>query len=46
VEALSALNHQLFDVPNTAVTAGTFGTVTATKGFTTRRIQIALYLRF
>ena len=46
VEALSALNHQPFDVPNTSVTAGTFGTVTGTKGFTTRRIQIALYLRF
>jgi hypothetical protein len=46
VEALSALNHQIFDVPNTAVTAGTFGTVTANKAFSNRRMQIALYLRF
>jgi len=45
-EALSALNHQIFDVPNTAVTAGTFGTVTGMKGFTNRRIQFGLYLRF
>jgi hypothetical protein len=45
-EALSALNHHIFDVPNTAVTAGTFGTVTAMKGFSNRRIQIGLYLRF
>jgi hypothetical protein len=45
-EALSALNHQIWDVPNTAVTAGTFGTVTAKKGFSNRRIQIGLYLRF
>ena len=46
IEALSALNHQIFDVPNTSVTAGTFGTVTAMKGFSNRRLQIALYLRF
>lgn len=45
-EALSALNHQIFDKPNTAVTAGTFGTVTSMKGFSNRRIQIGLYLRF
>jgi hypothetical protein len=45
-EALSAMNHQLFDVPNTSVTAGTFGTVTAMRGFSNRRIQFALYLRF
>jgi hypothetical protein len=45
-EALSALNHQIFDVPNTAVTAGTFGTVTGMKGFSNRRVQIGLYLRF
>ena len=30
-EAIDALNHAIFDVPNTSVTAGTFGTVTATK---------------
>ena len=46
VEALSALNHQIFDVPNTSVTAGTFGTVTGKKGMSHRRIQLALYLRF
>ncbi|MCL4851343.1 MAG: carboxypeptidase regulatory-like domain-containing protein [Bryobacteraceae bacterium] len=45
-EALSALNHQIFDVPNTSASAGTFGTVTATKGFSNRRIQFGLYLRF
>jgi hypothetical protein len=45
-EALSALNHQILDVPNTAVTAGTFGTVTAMKGFSSRKIQFGLYLRF
>ena len=46
MEAHSALNHQTFDVPNTAVTAGTFGTVTANKAFSNRRMQIGLYLRF
>jgi len=45
-EALAALNHQIFDVPNTAVTAGTFGTVTAMKSMSNRRIQIGLYLRY
>jgi hypothetical protein len=45
-EALAALNHPVFDVPNTSVTAGTFGTVTATKGMSNRRIQFGMYLRF
>ena len=45
-EALDALNHPVFDVPNTAVTASTFGTVTATKGMSNRRMQFGLYLRF
>lgn len=45
-EALSALNHQIFDVPNTSVIAGTFGTITGMKGFSNRRIQLGLYLRF
>lgn len=45
-EALAALNHQIFDAPNTSVTAGTFGTVTAMKSMSNRRIQIGLYLRF
>lgn len=44
-EALDSLNHAVFDVPNTSVTAGTFGTVTATKAVS-RKIQFALYLRF
>jgi hypothetical protein len=33
------------DILNTSVTAGTFGTVTATKSVT-RKVQFALYLRF
>jgi hypothetical protein len=44
-EAIDALNHAIFDVPNTSVTAGTFGTVTATKS-ASRKVQFALYLRF
>ena len=44
-EAIDALNHAIMDIPNTSVTAGTFGTVTATKSVT-RKVQFALYLRF
>jgi hypothetical protein len=44
-EAIDALNHAIFDIPNTSVTAGTFGTVTATKS-ASRKVQFALYLRF
>jgi hypothetical protein len=46
VEALQALNNQLFDAPNTSVTAGTFGSITAMRGFSNRRMQLALYVRF
>jgi hypothetical protein len=44
-EAIDALNHAIFDIPNTSVTAGTSGTVTATKS-ASRKVQFALYLRF
>jgi hypothetical protein len=45
-EAFNAFNHENFVDPNTNISSGTFGALTATRGEGARQMQFALRYQF